>query len=70
MLLMMAKFLSAGMAAGLATGLGAAAYILAGASWTTALAVAWITMTGCALALIPLVAWAFIQFDVARDRPP
>ncbi|MBV8678493.1 MAG: hypothetical protein JO355_15125 [Planctomycetaceae bacterium] len=40
-----------------------------GRSWTAAPAAAWITVTGSAQALIPPVARAFDQFDVAADRP-
>ena len=40
-----------------------------GRSWTAVLAAAWITVTGSTQALIPLVARAFDQFDVAADRP-
>lgn len=40
-----------------------------GRSWMAAPAAAWITVTGSAQALIPPVARAFDQFDVAADRP-
>jgi hypothetical protein len=34
------------------------------------LVVAWLVLAACAVALVPLVAWAFTKFDVARDTPP
>jgi hypothetical protein len=45
-------------------------YLLAGQSWPAALAVAWGLLVGLCTALVPLLALAFRQFDVARDTPP
>lgn len=68
MLLFTAKFLSAGVAAALAAGLGAAAYFLSGRHWPAAFVGAWIGLTVCALATVPLVSHAFDRFDVT-DLP-
>lgn len=68
MLLMMAKFLLVFVAVAVAGGIGALAYSLFGLG--IALIAAWICMSLLCVALIPLVAHAFKQFDVARDTPP
>ena len=69
-LLMLAKVLCLGLSAGAAALMGTLTYVLAGRSWAAAMAVAWLVLFGTAVALIPLVAHAFRQFDVSRDTPP
>ena len=65
-----AKLIVTGLAAGLAVGMGALVYFVSFRNWTATLIVAWLTMAGSALALVPLVTLAFNQYDVARDSPP
>ena len=31
--------------------------------------IAWLTLTGVAVCLVPWIAWAFERFDVSRDMP-
>jgi hypothetical protein len=68
-LLGLAKLAGAGLVTGVATGAGAAAYLIAGRSWTAAMAAAWAAMAAGAAALVPLLAFVFNRFDVARDTP-
>jgi hypothetical protein len=70
MLLLFAKLVMVGIAAGLAAGLGAVVFLFLVPSWGASLAVAWSALTAVDLALIPLVVLAFHQYDVARDCPP
>lgn len=69
MLLMMAKLLCIGLAAGLASLAGLLVAWLTGWNWTSALVAAWIVAAAVALALLPPIAWAFRRFDVAADTP-
>src|SRR5262249_46056673 len=48
---------------------GLAAYFLAGGSVVIGFIAAWPVVAGCAAALVPFVAWAFVLFDVGRDTP-
>lgn len=68
-LLGLAKLMVASLIGGVAAGLGAAVYWLSGGNWIATLAMAWLAVVGGAVSLIPLVALAFTQFDVARDTP-
>jgi hypothetical protein len=68
-LLVSAKFASVGAAAALASGVGALAFFATGQSWAAAITAAWLVLAACGLALIPLVALAFNQFDVAQNLP-
>ncbi len=70
MLLMLAKSIGLVVAGGLAALLGVLAYLLTGGNWLAGVLVAWLVLVGCAIALMPLLALAFRQFDVARDTPP
>lgn len=67
--LWIAKFAVLAAACGTAALVAAAAYFLAGGSWAAALIVAWLTLAGASIASVPAVAWAFVNFDVARDMP-
>jgi hypothetical protein len=69
LLLMMAKMASIAVAAGLAAAIGAAVFYVAGGNWGATIIAAWFVMGACALALVPLVAVAFVQFDVAGSPP-
>ncbi len=70
MLLMLAKSLGLAVAGGLAALLAALAYLFTGGSWLAALLVGWLALAAGAGALVPVIALAFRQFDVARDIPP
>jgi len=52
----------------LAFAVGLVVYLLSDKIWLATLA-AWPVVLLCAVALVPLVAWAFTLFDVARDTP-
>ncbi|MFO0953161.1 MAG: putative ABC exporter domain-containing protein [Isosphaeraceae bacterium] len=65
LLLVAGKFMSAGVAVGLSAAAGAGAYYVTG-GWAFALLSSWLVLSACALALVPLVALAFEQFDVAQ----
>jgi hypothetical protein len=55
--------------AGIAGGVGAAVYYLAGRQfWLAGIAV-WLVLAACATAVVPLAALLFRRFDVARERP-
>jgi len=69
MLFLLAKGLGLGLASGLATLAGGAAYFATGGSLGAGLVVAWVAISACALAMVPLVGQAFARFDVARDVP-
>jgi hypothetical protein len=69
-LLLFAKMIVVGIAAGMVAGVGALVYFFLVPSWTVTLVVAWLTLAGFELALVPLVVLAFNQYDVARDTPP
>ena len=69
MLFMLAKVLGLGLGAGLAALVGAGVYFATGRQVVPALALAWLTLSASALALIPLVGVAFRNFDVAGDIP-
>lgn len=53
---------------GAVTGIGGLA-LIASESWIIAAAVAWVVLTGAALAMIPLVARLFATFDPSVDKP-
>jgi hypothetical protein len=48
---------------------GFVVYFLANQSWLAAVLAAWPVVALSAAALVPLVAWAFVIFDVGRDTP-
>jgi hypothetical protein len=68
MLLMMAKLATLAIATGVAAGLGALVYYVAGRSWTAAALLGSLVLLGFGIGLIPLVAVAFEHFDVAGTR--
>jgi hypothetical protein len=70
LLVFLAMMVFTAIAAGAAAAAGAFVYSFVVASWTAALAAAWVTMAGFVALLLPLVVLAFSQFDVARDNPP
>jgi hypothetical protein len=44
-------------------------YTVSGNNWVIGVSAAWPVVVVCAAALVPLVAWAFVLFDVGRDTP-
>jgi hypothetical protein len=69
LLLMFAKVFGLGLASGCATLAGFLAYLVSGQSWIAAGVACWVVLSAMALALVPLIAHAFCQFDVTRDTP-
>jgi hypothetical protein len=69
MLVMFLKFIMVMMAGSLAAGAGALAWWLASESWPAALVTVWCVITALGLALVPLVASAFRNFDPSLDTP-
>ncbi len=69
-LTMMAKGASAFVVALVTGGVSWLVYSFAGESWTATIAAAALVVTASGLILIPFLAQAFEQFDVARDTPP
>jgi hypothetical protein len=81
-LFLLGKAFSLTLVAGAAALVGGLVYVLVGLAtrplpgagemmqWACALAAAWMAVAVCAAALVPLVAKAFVAFDVARDTPP
>jgi hypothetical protein len=70
MLVLLAKFLILGLACGIAGAAGTVLYLFAGESLSLALSAGWLLLVLFAAALVPLLALAFRNFDVARDTPP
>ena len=64
-----AKLATIGVAAALACGAGALAFLVTSQSRAAAIVAAWFVLSACGLALIPLVSVAFTQFDVAQAPP-
>jgi hypothetical protein len=69
-LLTLAKMLGMGLVSTTAAMIGLVCYLLLGRSMVAAVTAAWLVVAGFAAGLVPLVAWAFRRFDVARDTPP
>jgi len=69
LLLLLAKGIAVGVAGGVATAVGAGAFFLFGRQVGPALVLAWLTLAGLAMALMPLLGRAFVDFDVSRDVP-
>ena len=67
--LLLAKIIVTGFAAGISVGMGAVVFYVLIPNRHAALAVAWLTIAGSVLAMIPIVVMAFNQYDVARDNP-
>jgi hypothetical protein len=67
MLTMAVKFLLLGLGGSVAAAAGALAWWVAGESWSAAVAAAWCVIMAMGLALIPLVASAFRNFDPTLD---
>jgi hypothetical protein len=70
MLLFLGKGLCLALVAGVAGAVALVTSLVAGLNWLVILAAVWIVVTGFAVGLVPLVALAFRNFDVARDTPP
>ena len=68
-LFMVAKSIALFLVAMLAGVVGWMTYAVTGRSWTAGLMAAWPVVMLSAVALTPLVAWAFVLFDVGRDTP-
>jgi hypothetical protein len=70
LLVLLAKLLVLGVAGGLAGLAGVVLYLLAGESLLLGVSAGWLLLAVFAAALVPLLALAFGNFDVARDTPP
>jgi Putative ABC exporter len=70
MLLFLGRFVCLGFALVSATLVGAIVYLVTGRSWLAAVIAAWLVLAAYAAGMVPLVALAFRQYDVARDTPP
>jgi hypothetical protein len=68
-LLMIAKGLTVMVAGGTAAGIGYLIYLLPGGNMAAAVVAAWLVVLVFAASLVPLVALAFVFFDVGRDTP-
>ena len=68
-LLNLAKFVTLGLATTLAAIAAIPLYVLTHRA-LLAMTAAWIILAGCAAALVPFLALAYRQFDVAHDTPP
>jgi putative ABC exporter len=66
-LLLFSRLFCLAIAGGIAALVGVAVFFLTGRSWPAGLGTAWLALLAVALGLIPLIALAFRQFDVARD---
>jgi hypothetical protein len=69
-LFLLGRMICLGLALGSAAMVGALAYFLTGRSWPAALIAAWLVLAAYAAGMVPLIALAFRQYDVARDTPP
>lgn len=70
MVLWILKFITLGILIGVASLVGVIGYFLFFSSLVIAIVLVWCVTTLFAVAWIPLVCWAFIRYDVARDTPP
>jgi hypothetical protein len=70
MLFLLGRMMCLGLALVSAAMVGALAYFLTGRSLPAALIVAWLVLAAYAGGMVPLIALAFRQYDVARDTPP
>ncbi len=69
MMMMMAKMFILGMIATIAALGGLVVYLLLGNSLPAAIGFGWCLLSGFAVALLPVIAWAFQRFDVSRGLP-
>lgn len=69
LLMMAAKIAFLGAAVLLSLGVGTLALWLTGSNLVS-MGLAWLTAAGVALGTIPLVAWAFVRYDVSADTSP
>ncbi len=69
MLLVLAKGIAVGLAVGIVAAVGALGYFASGRQWGVALVLAWLVLLGLAIALLPLLGRAFLDFDVTFDTP-
>lgn len=70
MMLFFAIYVLVGVLAGTPALIGFLVYLLFGQSWVAGLVTCWTLLLGIVLGLLPLLALAFRNFDVARDTPP
>jgi hypothetical protein len=70
MVLMLAKFLALGVAFGTAGLIGLLVAVLTRGSVAAVVLAAFVVLAGWAAGLVPVLALAFANFDVARDTPP
>jgi len=68
-LFLIVKLATLSATAGLAATLGAVVFFVVGEVWPLILLAAWLGAITPALLLLPVAAWAFARFDVARDVP-
>jgi hypothetical protein len=68
-LFMIAKVLGLLIGVGLGFGFGVGVFFLTGQNVGLAIVSSWLVMVGVALATLPLVGLAFVNFDVSRDIP-
>jgi hypothetical protein len=69
MLFMLAKILGLAVGVGLSALSGVIVFFAAGRSVPASIVVAWVTLSACALGLVPILGQAFSRFDVSRDIP-
>jgi len=69
MLLLLTKGVAVAIAAGVVAAVGAIGYFAFGRQFGPALVLGWITLAGLAVALVPLLGRAFLDFDVNLDTP-
>jgi hypothetical protein len=70
MVLMLAKFLTLGIAFGTAAVIAGLVALLTGGSLPAVVLAAFVVLMAWAAGLVPVLALAFANFDVARDTPP
>ena len=68
-LLLLAKWLAVSVAALVVGGVGVGVFFALGRQTIPALVVAWLTLLGLAVALLPLLGRAFTRFDLSADTP-
>jgi Putative ABC exporter len=70
MLILFSKMMALMLLAGIAVGIGAAAYFLAGESLPAFFVVSWTVATAIAVSFLPLLCWAYQRIDPSTDTPP
>jgi hypothetical protein len=69
MLIVFLKLMALMAVAGCAAAVGGLAYLVSG-SWAAVLAGSWLATILAAVAVVPLVSWAYLKFDPSTDTPP